>query len=354
MVEKRKLSKLPKLPVNIKEIEQFPAMFNRYYADHFGLRELLTHYYKMLKYSIGDSSSEHVTIGKNGWLFLGSIKNYYKGYSDPIGDVRNINLYSQQELEEFSLHINRLSDWLAKKGIQYIFIIAPNKHTIYFDQLPGDILKVNENSATDQLINYLREHSTVTQVDLRPALINAKQDHQLYYKTDTHWNGYGANIAQYEIMLEIEKLFPGKIQPELQNIEDLVFSGGDLANFIGIDINRIYAKPIFKNTCQPRKQPANAAGSTPYTLICDTQKLNGVIFKDSFFEALQPHFARKFNRSTYIKGKLDYPSLVKYIAQEKPDIIIEEWAERKLPYVPKVSAEFDGALSSLKQEALIN
>ena len=56
MVEKRKLSKLPKLPVNIKEIEQFPAMFNRYYADHFGLRELLTHYYKMLKYSIGDSS----------------------------------------------------------------------------------------------------------------------------------------------------------------------------------------------------------------------------------------------------------------------------------------------------------
>jgi hypothetical protein len=95
-----------------------------------------------------------------------------------------------------------------------------------------------------------------------------------------------------------------------------VFSGGDLANFIGIDINRIYAKPIFKNTCQPRKQPANAAGSTPYTLICDTQKLNGVIFKDSFFEALQPHFARKFNRSTYIKGKLDYPSLVKYIAHK--------------------------------------
>ena len=50
MVEKRKLSKLPKLPVNIKEIERFPAMFNRYYADHFGLRELFTHYYKMLKY----------------------------------------------------------------------------------------------------------------------------------------------------------------------------------------------------------------------------------------------------------------------------------------------------------------
>jgi hypothetical protein len=38
--------------------------------------------------------------------------------------------------------------------------------------------------------------------------------------------------------------------------------------------------------------------------------------------------------------------LVKYIAQEKPDIIIEEWAERKLPYVPKVSAEFTVSIIS--------
>lgn len=345
-IEKRTLSKPPELPVNIKDIEKFPTLFNRYYSDHFGLRDILTHYYKVFKYSIGDSPSEHVTIGKNGWLFLGSIKNGYTSYSDPIGDARNVNLYSQQELKKFALYINRISDWLAEKGIKYIFVIAPNKHTIYFDQLPDYISKVNERSAQDQLIDYLKKHSPVTFIDLREPLINAKQKHQLYYKTDTHWNAYGANIAQYEIMLEIEKMFPGKIQPKLQNFEDSILSRGDLANYIGIDSFAPDPQPIFTNTCQIRQQPLNIIGKMSHTLICDTQKLNAIIFGDSFFGALQPHFSRKFNRSTYIWGKLNYSALVKYIALEKPDIIIEEWLERELPYVPKISPEFNRAPNS--------
>jgi hypothetical protein len=334
-LEKRKLSQLPEIPKTIKDIKAFPQLFNNYYSDHFGLREWFSKYAYKLKAKYSMSPSKDVTIGKNGWLFLGSIKKGYNRYEDPIGDVMNLNLYSQQELKQFAKYIVGLNAWLNEKGIKYIFVIAPNKHTIYFDQLPDYISKLNDRSATDQLIEYLKKHTDVPVVDLRNKLIKAKEKHQLYYKNDTHWNHYAANIAQYEIMKEIEKLFPNQIQPEMKKLRDGIRSGGDLASFIGIHgVKEHNPEPIFEQTCIPTRHPHDAKDRATHTLICDDQKLNAVIFRDSFFVALQPYFSRKFKRSTYILGKLNYSSLIKYIELEKPDIIIEEWVERLLPHVP--------------------
>ena len=333
-IEKRKLSQLPEMPRDIRDIKKFPQSFESYYSDHFGLREWLAKYYKLAKYSIGDSPSKDVIIGENGWLFLGSLKGGNPAYQDPIGDVRNVNLYSQQQLKEFAQHMRSLNSELNDKGTKYLFVIAPNKHTIYFDQLPDYIYKVNDRSATDQLIEYLKKHTDVPVVDLRDQLIKAKERYPLYYKTDTHWNHYGANIAQYEIMLEIEKLFPNQIQPEVKKLANRTRGGGDLAGFIGVEnFKEQDPYPIFEQTCTPISDPLDVKGKTPYTLICDDQKLNAVIFGDSFFSALKPYFSRKFKRSTYIQGHSNDSSLTKYIELEKPDIVIEEWVERMLPYV---------------------
>ena len=344
-VEKRKLSQLPARPKTAEDIKKFPQSFDDYYSDHFGLRDWLTEYYKWAKYSIGDSPSENVTIGKNGWLFLGSIKKGYNRYGDPIDDARNVNLYSKDELKRVAKYMVCLKAWLNEKGVKYLFVIAPTKHTIYFDQLPDYISKVNDRSATDQLIEYLKEHTDVPVVDLRGLLMKEKNKRQLYYKTDTHWNHYAANIAQYKIMTEIEKLFPNQIQPELKKLRDGTRTGGDLANFIGGHIifkefKEDNPQPIFEQTYTPTRQPPDAKGRTTHTLICEDQELNAVIFRDSFFIALQPYFSRKFKRSTYIWKKSNYSLLKKYIELEQPDIVIEEWVSRSLPYVPKGSGWF--------------
>ncbi len=173
-IEKRKLSQIPKMPKTIAEVKIFPKLFDTYYSDQFGLRDWFTKYYKLVKYNLGDSPSSDVTIGKNGWLFLGSIKKGYNKYRDPIGDVRNVNLYSQKALKEFAKYMTGLKSWLNDKDIEYIFVIAPNKHTVYFDELPDYISKVNEYSATDQLVGYLKEYTDVPVIDLRSKLINEK------------------------------------------------------------------------------------------------------------------------------------------------------------------------------------
>ena len=344
-IEKRKLSQLPAKPETAEDIKKFPQSFDDYYSDHFGLRNWFGKYYKLAKYSIGDSPSKDVTIGKNGWLFLGSIKIGYNGYGDPIDDARNVNLYSQDELKRCAKYMACLNNWLNEKGVKYIFVIAPTKHTIYFNQLPDYIFKINDRSATDQLIEYLKKHTDVMVIDLRELLMKEKNKHQIYYKTDTHWNHYAANIVQYEIMTEIEKLFPNQIQPDLKRLRDGKRTGGDLANIIGghnifKEFKDGNPQPVFEHTCTPTRQPLDAKARTTHTLICEDQELNAVIFRDSFFTALQPYFSRKFKRSTYIWEKSNYALLKEYIESEQPDIVIEEWVERVLPYVPKDIVEF--------------
>ncbi len=336
-LEKRNLTAFPSIK-STKDLQDFPKKFDSYYSDHFGLRDFFIKYYRLAKFKLGDSPSKDVTIGKNGWLFLGGIKKGYNRYSDPIGDAVNSNLYSKKQLKQFAEYMQLLNDWLLSQNIRYIFVIAPNKHTIYFDQLPSFIKKRGEESATDQLFNYLKKHTNIKYVDLRPSLLKEKQKYQLYYKTDTHWNHFAANIAQYEIMKEIKTLFPNKINPEKQRISSKKTQGGDLATFIG-GLNAYFSDiqpfPVFNKGCKPVMIPEKVKFFTEtHSFECKDEQLAAVIFRDSFFTALKPYFARKFKRSTFIWKRPEFADFVKFIDKEHPDIIIEEWVERTLPFVP--------------------
>lgn len=338
-IEKRALALSPSKPATVQEFTEYPDAFTQYYSDHFGLRESLTRAYFKLANKFDDSASvDDVTPGKDDWLFLGSVKPGYRNYSDPIGDAINVNLYTKSELEEFAGSIMKIKNWLSKKGIEYIYVIAPNKHTIYFENLPDYITKQNSESATDQLVKYLQQNTDVTVVDLRPVLLEAKKKQQVYYKSDTHWNHYGANVAQFEIMKQIETLFPDKISPSLLDDSDFeitTMSDGDLAKMSSLEnFEEASPQPVFDSSCSPAYNDPEIIKQKVHTLICEGQSLNAVIFRDSFFIALQPYFAHKFHRSTYISEEMNYHSLVKYVEQEKPDIVIDEVVERTLPYVP--------------------
>ena len=338
-VEKRNLNMLPSIPESIQEFVEYPKAFNLYYSDHFGLREFFTKkYFRLIKKFSDKSSVDDVTFGQDGWLFLGSVKPGYHKLDDPMGDVMNINLFSDKELEDFARSLMTIKNWLNNKGIEYIYVISPSKHTVYFEKLPKYITKLNSESATDQLVSYLQKNTDVLVVDLRKILLEEKKKHQVYFKTDTHWNHYGANVAQFEIINKIKPLFPAeKLIPVLlsDNQFNIVTTTGDLAVMAEIE-NSVEdsPQPVFENTCTPVNEQPKAKGTETHTMVCDTQKLNAVIFRDSFFSALQPYFSRYFNRSTYIWEAMNYTSLVKYVEQEQPDIVIDEMIERGYPYVP--------------------
>ena len=112
-----------------------------------------------------------MTTGRDGWMFLGSVKPGYQHYGDPFGDWLNINRFTQKELERFGTKIQATQDWLKQRGIAYLYVIVPNKHTIYPDKLPEYLSKQFPKSATDQVADYLRTHTEVNFVDLRAPLL---------------------------------------------------------------------------------------------------------------------------------------------------------------------------------------
>ena len=356
--EKRKLTTLPKAPHTLLDVQAYPAGLASYYSDHFGFRNTFVRHYRKLKYTIGDSTSDNLTLGKDGWLFLGNTSEAYKKHGDPFGDVRNKNLYSEVELAAFANNIASFKAWLKERGIEYIFVIAPNKHTIYFDKLPDYIKRSGEKSATDQLVDYLTQNTDVEIVDLRAALIEGRKSHEVYFKTDTHWNHHGANIAQYEIMKRIENRFPDLITSEKFDVKPKGSRKGDLSDMLGVEIpSEENLQPIFTKACSLKREPKKFTPGEPYSWTCEGSALKALIYKDSFFVALEPYFRLKFGKSTYIPKRATYDSVVENLAKDTPHLLIEEWVERKLPraYTDRYSVDQDvkfkaALISSVTQE----
>ncbi|MCK5830112.1 MAG: hypothetical protein KAH20_07380 [Methylococcales bacterium] len=269
-------------------------------------------------------------------MFLGDIKPGFHPYDDPVGDAINKNLFSEQQLKSFAHSIMATKNWLKKRGIEYIYVIVPNKHSIYFDKMPEYISKLNTFSATDQLVSYLQKHTPVNLVDLRPALLEAKKKNQVYFKTDSHWNFYGTNTAQFEIMKKIGTLFPGKIKPTLlKNSQFKIVNGnerGDLSGLAktGSKVEEL-AMPIFKQWCNLKPDPKYITTKNFKYFICKAQGLNTIVHGDSFFGALKPYNGRYFHRSIYLPKKTDSKIMQQKIIQEKPNIFIEEVVEKVFP-----------------------
>lgn len=356
--EKRKLATLPNAPQTLLDVQTYPESLASYYSDHFGFRDTFVRHYRKLKYTIGDSTSDDLTLGKDGWLFLGNTNEAYKKHGDPFGDVRNKNLYSEVELAAFADNITSFKAWLKQRGIEYVFVIAPNKHTIYFDKLPDYIKRQGGKSATDQLVDYLTQNTDVEIVDLRAALIEGRKSHEVYFKTDTHWNHHGANIAQYEIMKRVENKFPDLIVSEKFDVKSKGSRSGDLSNMLGVKVpSEENPQPVFTKPCSLKREPKKFTPGEPYSWTCEGAALKALIYKDSFFVALEPYFRLKFGKSTYIPKRATYDSVVENLAKDTPHLVIEEWVERKLPrayterYSPDDVVEYKPALiASVTQE----
>jgi alginate O-acetyltransferase complex protein AlgJ len=342
VTEKRKLAQRPAFPDSMESLTLFPQAFENYFKDQFGLRNEMMKLYNRIKFKIGDSASKKVAMGKDGWLFL----NGETG-SIPFNKFRNVNLFTEIELRQFARLLTKKYEWLKKRDIQYLFIVAPDKHTIYEEMLPSYITKANKDSALTQLIQYLQKNTDVPFVDLRPILMANKSNPfaPLYYKYDTHWNYYGANFAQYEIAKKIDELIPNKIVPYLYKPDEFKImptDGVDLATLIGLRDETManHSVSILKQKLCGQVIISEFT-SKPQSIICRKSTLNGIIFRDSFFDKLQSYFTRYFKLATYIRNQASISDFEHLIKEEKPDIVIEEIVERTLPIKINASAIYE-------------
>lgn len=342
MAEKRKMAEMPKLDGGLSSIKEFPASFSKYYDDNFGFRETLIGWHNHAKgMLLRISPAPNAIIGKQGWLFLGD--------GNIVADYRATHPFTNEELERWRIVLEGKRNWLAAQGILYLFLVAPDKHSIYPEFIPDHINRVGSETCLDQLVAYLKAHSDVNIMDLRPALREGKGAARVFHKTDTHWNEQGAYIAYTEIMARVSGGAPSlrpKRPDDFRYVKENT-EGHDIANMMGLkDVfteQDIHLFPKRDNCAHevdfkldmryswPQYSPEHA----PYARECENSKLRMVFFQDSFGTALVPFLSEHFRRTVYIWDYPGYAVMNAAIRQEHPDIVIEERVERHLkPMLP--------------------
>ena len=334
---------LPAIGVTPLEWGRYVLKYRALFNDEFGFRKGLIRLHAITRFKLfGIASNDKVLLGKQGWFYMGK-------YFDSIEYARHQRPFSEHELQSWKHILERRRDALRKRGIHYIFAVAPNKESIYPEYLPGWYTRVTRQSRLDQLLEYMRDHSDVKIIDLRTPLLAAKNSTPLFYKTDSHWNAYGACAGCESIITAVREIFPNV---PVHSIDQFVVSRkrnayhGDLLHLSGLG-DFIAEDDILVNPSVPRRAVSaqlahhDYSGKLPcFATECDAPNLpRVVVFRDSFFMALQPILSEYFRRAVYI-WQNDFDERV--IQREPCDIVIQEIVERTLIWPPAMDTFGEG------------
>jgi len=334
LAENRALAPAPRIGVD--PLATLTTKFDRYYSDHFGLRNELILAHDLIKVkALGVYQTDQVAVGRDQWLFFigDRVLEDYEG----IDGLTNSQLQAWQEVLEGR------QAWLAQRGIACLFVVAPNKESIYPDRLPDRLRRPGVQTRFDQLLAHLRRHSTAEILDLRGALRAARQSGEVYFPLDTHWNDRGALVAYREICAWLQKRLPG--------IAPLAFDDFQVARGVGPSdlcamagwhgVTRECELLVPRRPFQARQVPLTLDPGyswptwTASNRAVATQRpgLDGrlVLFHDSFMaQRARDYLAEHFGRMVSLPMRSNFQALDLIVRQERPQVVIEEWVERTL------------------------
>ncbi len=309
--ENRELAQAPSEDCSLME---YAAGWERYLADNFGFRPYLIRWNSMLKLTcLGVSPVASVILGKDSWLFYhsealadGNTVNDWRG-TIPLSSAELVKLQEQLEANERAF---------AARGIPYLVVIVPNKNTVYGEYFPETIRKFRSTTRLDQFMAHMRRHSRLAVLDLREALFRAKSECPLYWKTDSHWNSYGAYIGYREIIRCLSARLPvlqpipiagGEVRVEPSP------TGGDLAQML-----------CLQDTLQEENETRLSLDSASVQSLMDTL----ILRHDSFGDALHPYFRRHFRKLVNIAPFAPYR--FDALFAQNPQAVVHVFAERYL------------------------
>ncbi len=329
LTEKRTPIARPPLTLDIPGLTYFHRNFEGYWNDAFGFRSRLVRGYNRASMWLGVSPSAKVVVGTHGWLFVGEEYSAVEYY-------RATRAFTREQLVWWQRFLEARRDWLAQRGIRYLFVVAPDKQSIYPEYMPAALNRVGTATRLDQLVAYLDRHSDLRPLDLRGVLREAKAHERPYERLDSHWNDLGAWIAYAEITKRLSVWFP-RVQPlPLSDFERTwpPGQGNDLAMLLSLSD----VMPGERLTLVPRV-PRRARliptdGSLPpgslAVLVSETGDPTlprAVMFHDSFGQALWPFLSEHFAHIAY---SWQYNFDPAFIEREKPDVVLDELVERVL------------------------
>ena len=332
--ERRDLADFPGLAPGAGLLATFPAGFETWFNDHFGLREGLVRWYNRVRVLwLGVSTSEWVLVGDDRWL--------YQAGSPHGADMRNNWPYSEAELQHWGQVLSGKQDWLESWGAAYLFVITPNKHLVYPEYLPSSVTPIYPDSRSKQLVTFIQGNTDVPILDLTAALSGAKEELRAYHKTDTHWNAWGAYTGYREIISNLQNRHPGlrPIEFVASDFDVVDRPGGDLADGLAMREILREAHVMLRdrlpqcaiNVGIPQDADEDMMYSNVFATSCESGHSRLLILRDSYAMALIPYLAETFAYvDYYTTSPVPLALMVELVREYKPDIVIEQRSSRWL------------------------
>lgn len=345
--ENRVLADKPKLRTEEGTLNKdFTMQYESWFSDRFGLRtELVTAYGKLTSGLFGVSSEQDVIIGKNGWLY----------YTPTIPDATGVRTLDDNEIRHCVRNLLLMRDYAAEKGAKFVFAAAPNKASIYPENLPARYLHTGSENNLDALCAALSQ-TDLTVCDWRTVLRNAAAsgDRLLYHKLDTHWNGDGAMLGYQTLMQSLALADRGYGDAPRTETCDW---DGDLWNMLSPavqnpDQNAVYDIPQTYHTVGRMRSIDDLLIQT----ACDSGEGSLLMFRDSFGRALIPLLAERFASCSFQRANAVPMNMLE---SSPADCVVFELVERNLvrlltyaPVMPAPAAESPAAEPAPNAEPL--
>jgi hypothetical protein len=239
-----------------------------------------------------------------------------------------------------------------RKRIPFVFVIAPDKSTIYPENLPDWARRSDPAKRPSRIITKLARRENLEFIHLEETLLEAKRKDPktlLYYRHDSHWNRAGAWYGFEALMENLKKQSPNfripraKIFREKENksaqeqwgassflsqaigedsnvfdAAQILFTGGG----VGVDVEGKWQAFGLEEIPLPKKLSNEEALNKEHLLF----------IRDSFGTALASCLTRTFAQITMVHNLnvTNLQSFQEWVDQINPDVVIYEIVERRV------------------------
>jgi hypothetical protein len=268
-----------------------------------------------------------VLRGKNGRLFLDNDSN--QAIKQFTGEL----LFSDSELSEWQHVLEERLIRLGALGIPYHFLVPPNAHPVYPEDLPDEIHAADVRPI-QQLMRHLDQSGSPARL-IYPLdeILAAKPNPHLYSKTDTHWAGPAAFLAYRRLIEEIG----GDVTMHVVDEEDILYHEEQAMGELGYKVDpkekSVQVMPIVLRP-SVRKVSDNRVINRGMKLVSEcpeAPQATCLVFGDSFTLLLLPMLGASFRRLVFCHS----PTVdMEVVHAERPDVVVSVLNERFLMSIP--------------------
>ncbi|UXM96568.1 hypothetical protein N5853_13600 (plasmid) [Bartonella sp. HY329] len=296
--EKREPTAFPKhfKITNSHAIKDYFSEIDKFVSDNFPSRSEFIGFNRGITLYFHDNIDARKAFrGQENWLFLG---NDYNQTIDKLTGNKPIN---SQIVDNRSKALEAYVNIFAEHGIKTIFLVGPNKYSIYPEKLPS-FLKPTSQRYITPIIRQM-QNDGIDVYDPTRDLINYKHAGLLYYRTDTHWNLKAGELVALNLLKKWHLN-----APPAYSLEAIKARNGDLVSIASLTSITLvdddnysvkYRSPsphakLIKEDGTETQFDLDTIATTDNNIIINpdaTNQVNLWIVGDSFTGSIQPFLA---------------------------------------------------------------